>query len=335
MRPDPDPDRALGGVRAAARRCRDPLAMYLNDVFAVPASLAGLPAMSVPGGLDSQGLPLGLHLIGSELDEQGVLNAGLAIEERAGFTASSGEVVVMSDYRIKGATGDWEVVVGLEVHAQVVSNAKLFSGAATDVRRRAQHPGQPGRRGDAGHAAGAQPRMHPPGGAHRHGAGRGDQPLEPLRPQELFLRRPAAGLPDFAALPPAGRRGRSRDPARREGREQRQADRHRAHPCRAGRGQADARPASDHVLCRPQPLGRRADGDRVAARHAFSRRSRGLSSEAEGNPPLCRLVRRQYGGRLDARRRQRQRAQARRRTRHPHRDQERQFGPLRHGGDRA
>jgi len=65
----------------------DPLAMYLNDVFAVPASLAGLPAMSVPGGLDGQGLPLGLHIIGNELDEQTVLNAGLAIEERAGFNA--------------------------------------------------------------------------------------------------------------------------------------------------------------------------------------------------------------------------------------------------------
>ncbi|HEX6842930.1 MAG TPA: Asp-tRNA(Asn)/Glu-tRNA(Gln) amidotransferase subunit GatA, partial [Stellaceae bacterium] len=48
----------------------DPLAMYLNDVFAVPASLAGLPAMSVPGGLDEQDLPLGLHLIGNELEEQ-------------------------------------------------------------------------------------------------------------------------------------------------------------------------------------------------------------------------------------------------------------------------
>ena len=66
----------------------DPLAMYLNDVFAVPASLAGLPAMSVPGGLDGLGLPLGLHVIGRELDEQGVLNAGLAIEERAGFTSA-------------------------------------------------------------------------------------------------------------------------------------------------------------------------------------------------------------------------------------------------------
>ena len=72
---------------ALGEKSADPIAMYLNDVFAVPASLAGLPAMSVPGGLDGQGLPLGLHLIGRELDEQGVLNAALAIEERAGFMA--------------------------------------------------------------------------------------------------------------------------------------------------------------------------------------------------------------------------------------------------------
>ena len=65
----------------------DPLAMYLNDVFAVPASLAGLPAMSVPAGLNREGLPLGLQIIGRPFDEQGVLNAGLAIEARAGFVA--------------------------------------------------------------------------------------------------------------------------------------------------------------------------------------------------------------------------------------------------------
>ena len=65
----------------------DPLSMYLNDVFAVPASLAGLPAMSVPAALTRDGLPLGLHIIGKAFDEQGVLNAGLAIEERAGFNA--------------------------------------------------------------------------------------------------------------------------------------------------------------------------------------------------------------------------------------------------------
>ena len=72
---------------ALGEKADDPLAMYLNDVFTVPSSLAGLPAMSVPGGLDSGGLPLGLQVIGKALDEQGVLNAGLAIEERAGFVA--------------------------------------------------------------------------------------------------------------------------------------------------------------------------------------------------------------------------------------------------------
>jgi aspartyl-tRNA(Asn)/glutamyl-tRNA(Gln) amidotransferase subunit A len=72
---------------ALGEKSDDPLAMYLNDVFTVPSSLAGLPAMSVPGGLDSAGLPLGLQVIGKALDEQGVLNACLAIEERAGFVA--------------------------------------------------------------------------------------------------------------------------------------------------------------------------------------------------------------------------------------------------------
>jgi aspartyl-tRNA(Asn)/glutamyl-tRNA(Gln) amidotransferase subunit A len=72
---------------ALGEKSDDPIAMYLNDVFTVPSSLAGLPAMSVPGGLDASGLPLGLQIIGQPLDEQGVLNAGLAIEQRAGFTA--------------------------------------------------------------------------------------------------------------------------------------------------------------------------------------------------------------------------------------------------------
>ncbi|MCC7394416.1 MAG: Asp-tRNA(Asn)/Glu-tRNA(Gln) amidotransferase subunit GatA [Sphingomonadaceae bacterium] len=72
---------------ALGERSADPLAMYLNDVFAVPASLAGLPAMSVPAALSADGLPLGLQIIGNMFDEQGVLNAGLALEQRAGFTA--------------------------------------------------------------------------------------------------------------------------------------------------------------------------------------------------------------------------------------------------------
>ena len=65
----------------------DPLTMYLNDVFAVPASLAGLPAMSVPAMLNADGLPLGLQIVGKPFDEQGVLGVALAIEQRAGFAA--------------------------------------------------------------------------------------------------------------------------------------------------------------------------------------------------------------------------------------------------------
>ena len=65
----------------------DPVEMYLNDVFAVPASLAGLPAMSVPAMVNADGLPPGLQIVGKPFDEQGVLNTGLSIQQRAGFDA--------------------------------------------------------------------------------------------------------------------------------------------------------------------------------------------------------------------------------------------------------
>ncbi len=66
-------------------KTEDPIAMYLNDVFTVPVNLAGLPAISLPGGLDDSGLPLGLQLIGKSFDEQTVLNAAYALEEKIGF----------------------------------------------------------------------------------------------------------------------------------------------------------------------------------------------------------------------------------------------------------
>ena len=65
----------------------DPIKMYLNDVFTVPASLAGLPGISVPAGLSSDGLPLGLQIIGRAWDEQTVLNVAKTIEEAANFSA--------------------------------------------------------------------------------------------------------------------------------------------------------------------------------------------------------------------------------------------------------
>ena len=65
----------------------DPVAMYLNDVFTVTVNLAGLPGIAVPAGLDAQGLPLGLQLIGRPWDEAGLLNHAHALERAAGFVA--------------------------------------------------------------------------------------------------------------------------------------------------------------------------------------------------------------------------------------------------------
>ncbi|HEY2481499.1 MAG TPA: Asp-tRNA(Asn)/Glu-tRNA(Gln) amidotransferase subunit GatA [Caulobacteraceae bacterium] len=65
----------------------DPIAMYLNDIFTVTVNLAGLPAISVPGGLDSQGLPLGLQVIGRALDEGSLFSLAGAIEKAAGFAS--------------------------------------------------------------------------------------------------------------------------------------------------------------------------------------------------------------------------------------------------------
>jgi len=65
----------------------DPVTMYLNDVFTVPSNLAGIPALSVPAGLSSEGLPLGLQVIGRHFDEETVFAVGAAIERAAGFAA--------------------------------------------------------------------------------------------------------------------------------------------------------------------------------------------------------------------------------------------------------
>ncbi len=69
----------------AAGEKMDPVTMYLNDVFTVPASLAGLPGISVPAGKDSKGLPLGLQILGKAFDEETVIQVASAIEKAAQF----------------------------------------------------------------------------------------------------------------------------------------------------------------------------------------------------------------------------------------------------------
>ena len=70
-------------------RSDDPIAMYLNDIFTVTTNLAGLPGLSLPAGLDAQGLPLGLQLIGRALDEGTLFSLAGALEKAAGFTAKA------------------------------------------------------------------------------------------------------------------------------------------------------------------------------------------------------------------------------------------------------
>jgi aspartyl-tRNA(Asn)/glutamyl-tRNA(Gln) amidotransferase subunit A len=65
----------------------DPIQMYLNDVFTVTVNLAGLPGIAVPTGLDAQGLPLGLQLIGRPWEEADLLNVAYSLERAAGFVA--------------------------------------------------------------------------------------------------------------------------------------------------------------------------------------------------------------------------------------------------------
>jgi aspartyl-tRNA(Asn)/glutamyl-tRNA(Gln) amidotransferase subunit A len=62
----------------------DPVEMYLNDIFTVTVNMAGLPGISVPGAIDSQGLPLGLQLIGRPFDEETLFSLGAVIEQAAG-----------------------------------------------------------------------------------------------------------------------------------------------------------------------------------------------------------------------------------------------------------
>jgi aspartyl-tRNA(Asn)/glutamyl-tRNA(Gln) amidotransferase subunit A len=78
------PSAAFGiGEKASA----DPVEMYLNDVFTVTVNMAGLPGIAVPAGLDAQGLPLGLQLIGRPFDEETLFAVAQVIEDAAGRTA--------------------------------------------------------------------------------------------------------------------------------------------------------------------------------------------------------------------------------------------------------
>ena len=73
-----------GPAFALGEKSGDPVEMYLNDIFTVTVNMAGLPGMSVPAGLSTEGTPLGLQLIGKPFDEETLFRAGRVIEQAAG-----------------------------------------------------------------------------------------------------------------------------------------------------------------------------------------------------------------------------------------------------------
>ena len=68
----------------------DPVKMYLNDIFTVTVNMAGLPGIAVPAGFSSEGLPMGLQLIGRAFDEETLFTVSHVLERAAGFTARPG-----------------------------------------------------------------------------------------------------------------------------------------------------------------------------------------------------------------------------------------------------
>ena len=73
---------------AVGRKIDDPVVNYLNDVFTVPANLAGLPGISVPAGLNEDGLPLGLQVLGKLYDEASLYRVAGVLEQAADFSAT-------------------------------------------------------------------------------------------------------------------------------------------------------------------------------------------------------------------------------------------------------
>ena len=73
-----------------AEQPSDPVTMYLNDVFTITANLAGIPGLALPAGLSTEGLPLGLQLIGRPFEEETLFALGSAMEKAANFTHKPG-----------------------------------------------------------------------------------------------------------------------------------------------------------------------------------------------------------------------------------------------------
>ena len=128
------------------------LEMYTSDIYTVPVSIAGLPALSMPCARDGEGLPVGVQLDSRarHFAEQKIYRAGLALEQAVGTyerNRGAGRRQVMADM--------YEAVIGLEIHMELNTKFQDILLLPDDVRRGAQYAVLPGVLRTAGHSAGA------------------------------------------------------------------------------------------------------------------------------------------------------------------------------------
>ena len=91
----------------------NPMEMYLSDICTVPVNIAGVPAISIPCGVDSNNMPIGMQLIGNYFDEETILNAAYTYEQATNFR-SKYRPKYLSKGDLKMSIEDYEVVIGLE-----------------------------------------------------------------------------------------------------------------------------------------------------------------------------------------------------------------------------
>ena len=235
-------------------------------------------------------------------------------------------------YLIEGSTGPWEVVIGLEVHAQVISNAKLFSGASTTFGAEPNtqvsfvDAAFPGMLPVINRECVAQAVRTGLGlNAHINVVSRFD------RKNYFYADLPAGYQISQFAHPIVGEGVIEIELANGETKNIGVTRLHLEQD--AGKSLHDQHPTKSYIDL--NRVRRRADGDRQRARPAQPGGSRRLSAQAAHHHALPRHLRRQHGGRLHARRRQCLGAQAWRTVPYPLRGEERELGPFRHVGDRG
>ena len=308
----------------------DPVKAYLADIFTLPASLAGLPGMSVPAGFGEGGMPVGLQLIGNYFEEGRLLHAAHAFQQATDFHTRAPARRAVQHERAGTLIRGFEVVIGLETHAQLSTRSKIFSGAST------QFGAAPNTQACAVDLAlpGTLPVLNR--GAVERAIRFGLAVNAKVAPLSIFARKNYF-YPD---LPKGYQISQYEIPVVqgghvdiRVGEQRKRIHLTRAHLEEdAGKSLHEDYAGPDRH--RPEPRRHAAAGDRHRTRHAQQRRSGGIRQGAARAGGLAGRVRRQHAGRQLPLRRQRVGAPARRRTRHAPRGEESQFLPLPAAGHR-